>query len=94
MNDSGLHDLIARYIRAFFPTMFRRLKTVSDRGHWVTTNYDQKGYEAGLFLNRITLYKATAEMHTDHRDGFCVTCCGGNFSGGELVLPDVGLKFL
>ncbi|KAJ3476005.1 hypothetical protein NLI96_g11453 [Meripilus lineatus] len=91
--DWKIQDLISRYIKWFFPEQFRLLKIAFDRGHWASSDYNERGYEGGVFFNRVTLWKATARMHRDRKDYLCAIFCSGAFEGGELVLPDVRMKF-
>ncbi|KAJ3474104.1 hypothetical protein NLI96_g12650 [Meripilus lineatus] len=92
-SDWKIQDLITRYIKRFFPNEFRLLKIAFDRGHWASSDYNDKGYEGGIFFNRVTLWKSTARMHRDRKDYLCAMFCSGAFEGGELILPDVRLKF-
>ncbi|KAJ3476392.1 hypothetical protein NLI96_g11187 [Meripilus lineatus] len=91
--DWKIQDLVSRYVKRFFPQQFRLLKIAFDRGHWASSDYNEEGYEGGIFFNRVTLWKSTARMHRDRKDYLCAIFCSGAFEGGELVLPDVRMKF-
>lgn len=49
----------------------------------------------GLFLAQVTVYKCQSKPHRDGMDGekkWCLTFNGGNYRGGVIVFPDLGLK--
>ena len=91
--DPDVQHQLSMLVKEYFPEEFSRLSTVAKRAGWTTKNFSEDTYEAGIFLNRVTLWKLDARLHVDANDAFCAISCGGNFTGGELLLPDLHLKF-
>lgn len=88
-----MDDYISRMVEKAFPQEFAMLKLSQHRGGWTTRPYNDQGYEGGVFLNRVALWKLGCLLHKDCSDMLCATCCGGSFIGGEAIFPDLGLKF-
>ncbi|EJD36349.1 hypothetical protein AURDEDRAFT_130132, partial [Auricularia subglabra TFB-10046 SS5] len=50
----------------------------------------------GPFLAQVIIWKCDSRTHRNSNDGhgaWCVTFCGGNFDGGIIYFPDLGLCF-
>lgn len=92
-SDSLLQDHIARLLQGVWPAEFKKLKGAFDRGNWACEKWVEGSYEGGVFFNRVSLWKATARMHRDRKDYLCAILCSSEFTGGEAILPDLGLKF-
>lgn len=88
-----MDDYICRHVETAFPDEFVKLKRSHQRGGWTTRPFDKDGYEGSIFLNRVTLYKLGCLCHKDPNDLLCAISCGGRFIGGELIAPDLGMKF-
>jgi hypothetical protein len=51
-------------------------------------------YDQGPWLGRVVVWKLQVDMHVDKLDdGPTLSFCSGRFKGGNLYLPDLGLKF-
>lgn len=99
-NDQAIQNYIGWLVRALFPEEYKELRLSCRRANWATKNWDtndpekdELADEAGIFMNYVSLWKLTAEMHRDWNDYFCVIFCNGNFTEGEAVFPDLNLKF-
>lgn len=78
------------------PEEFSILNKCSERGIWSNQNFSSPkstGFERGIFMNRITLWKLNPRLHRDWNDFLCMVTCGGKFEGGEFLVPELGLKF-
>ena len=85
-------DYIGRATKLLFPDEFEDLKCSADRGRWTIQPPDDLGYEGGIYLNRVTLWKLQCDNHRDRKDYLCAITCSGDFEGGFLLIPDLGLK--
>ena len=92
-SDGLIQDHLSRLLKGVWPGEFKQLKKAFDRGNWACDKWVEDSYEEGVFFNRVSLWKATARMHRDRKDYLCAILCSGAFTGGEAVLPDLGLKF-
>ncbi|TCD60051.1 hypothetical protein EIP91_010838 [Steccherinum ochraceum] len=92
-NDHLITSLIEAWVLRWFPDEHKKLKESFENGHWVSTEYPAYAKKSGIFLGRVTLWKLQTSLHRDAKDVLCVIFCCGKFQGGELILPDIGLKF-
>lgn len=99
-SDFAVQNYIGWLMRALFPVEYEKLRLSCRRANWATKNWDtndpakdELADEAGIFMNHVSLWKLTAEMHRDWNDYFCVIFCDGKFSDGQAVFPDLNLKF-
>ncbi len=88
-----MQDLISRMVQATFPDKFGDLKLSADRARWTSKNFTANSFEGGVFMNRVTLWKLNSRLHRDLKDLLCVIACGGNFTGSELLVLDLRMKF-
>ena len=100
MFSDSVQNYIGWLMRALFPVEYEKLRLSCRRANWATKNWDtndpakdELADEAGIFMNHVSLWKLTAEMHRDWNDYFCVIFCDGKFSDGQAVFPDLNLKF-
>jgi hypothetical protein len=77
---------IDKLLEATAPKEHARLKRVAKAGRWYT-ELDER-----CFLGLATVWKLQVGCHLDANDWeLCVITCAGNFRGGQLYLPDLGL---
>ena len=68
------------------PEVWGRLRRVAKAGRWFQDTEDS------CFLGLATIWKLQVDAHLDCNDfALCIMTCGGNFRGGRLYLPDLGL---
>lgn len=73
-------------LKAHAPLEYAQLKKSAEAGRWITDSTE------GCTLGLATIWKLQVGVHLDHKDWeLCMIVCGGNFTGGELYLPDLGL---
>jgi len=73
-------------LKAHAPREYVQLKKSAKAGRWVADS------EEGCTLGLATIWKLQVGVHLDRKDWeLCMIVCGGNFTGGALYLPDLGL---
>lgn len=71
---------------AHVPREYVQLKKSAEAGRWITDSKE------GCTLGLATIWKLQVGVHLDRKDcELCMIMCRGNFTGGELYLPDLGL---
>ena len=97
--DNDLRDLLDRMVEAVCPEDHSRIKAAHEAGHWIGTPLPAiqhpKGplrSPGGCMLASATLYKLQTALHIDGKDDWCAIVNDGTYSGGEALLPDLGLK--
>lgn len=73
---------------ASFPEQYQDYKTVSAAGKFLEC-------DASVWLGRAVLHKLQVEMHRDGLDPPGMPAASfpsGQYSGGEMYLPDIGVK--
>ena len=79
---------VAALFKAAFPAYYVKYKDAFEAGVW-------KAEDPGAFLGRAIVWKLPVLPHWDGLDaGPAVIFPVGNFSGGELYLPDLKLKLM
>lgn len=81
-------QLLAQYFKLAFPDCYQRYSRAFDAGVWELA-------DPGPWLGRAIVYKMQVGVHVDGLDGQGPTAAFpvGWFEGGEMYLPDLGLKF-
>jgi hypothetical protein len=73
-------------LSTFAPKEHRQLKQSAMAGRWYTEQTE------GCTLGLATVWKLQVDLHLDTADWeLCMIVCGGNFSGGNLYLPDLNI---
>ena len=73
-------------LKAYAPQEYAQLKKSAEAGHWITDSKE------GCTLGLATIWKLQVGVHLDCKDWkLCMIMSGGNFTDGELYLPDLGL---
>lgn len=73
-------------LKELLPEEHGRLKRVQRAGRWLADD------QYNCFLGVATIWKLQVGAHIDTKDyELSVITCGGNFSGGHMYLPDLGL---
>lgn len=73
---------------ASFPDAYEQYKTVSEAGKYLDA-------DASVWLGRAILHKLQVELHRDGLDPPAMPAASfptGKYSGGEMYLPDLGIK--
>jgi hypothetical protein len=79
-------EVLSSYFKVAFPTEYAQYKKAFDAGVWYTE-------DPGPWLGRAVVYKLQVEVHQDKSDGGPTAIFNvGGYTGGELYLPDLGLK--
>jgi len=83
-------ELQAKYLDCLLklnaPREYATLKRSAKAGRWYTE------CNGGCFLGLATVWKCQVGVHLDQKDWeLCVITCGGNYTGGNLYLPDLNL---
>ena len=82
----GLARILASMFKVLFPEVYKRYTTAFEAGVWEKA-------DTGPFLARAIVYKLQVELHQDqHEDGPFVSFPCGDFTGGEIVVPQLGAK--
>ena len=80
-------DLLASYFKVSFPADYIKYKKAFDAGMWLDE-------DPGPWLGCAIVYKLDVNPHVDQADGGPTAIFNvGRYSGGELYLPCIGLKF-
>lgn len=79
-------DLIVEsHIKRNWPDVYAALKRARKQGGLL--------YVDAIFMGLATVYKLSVRSHIDRRDyKICVTMPVGNFTGGCMLFPDVGIS--
>lgn len=79
-------DIIAGMFRATFPEWYKKYKIAFDAGVWFRC-------DDGPFLGRAIIYKLQGRLHKDCHDlGPSVSFGVGEYTGGEMLFPQLGTK--
>jgi len=74
--------------KAFMPLEYEEYQDAFEAGKWVPG-------DPRPWLGRSIIFKLQGLVHTDHADsGPCVCFLVGFFEGGEMLVPQLGSKFL
>jgi hypothetical protein len=78
---------ISAMFRAAFPEWYNKYRDAFEAGVWLPK-------DPGPFLGRSIVYKLQGKLHKDQHDLGPSACFGvGDYTGGELILPQLGVKF-
>ena len=78
---------IAAMFKAAFPEWYDRYREAFDAGVWLSD-------DPGPFLGRAIIYKLQGRLHKDSHDlGPSASFGVGNYTGGEMIFPQLGAKF-
>jgi hypothetical protein len=82
----GLARILASMFKVLFPEVYKRYTTAFEAGVWEKA-------DTGPFLARAIVYKLQVELHQDqYEDGPFVSFPCGDYTGGEIVVPQLGAK--
>lgn len=91
--DSAIDGYTAELIQHLLPAQSKILEETSKRAAGVYEDLDVYCTRKGVLLGKITLWKLQTGLHRDCKDYLCVLYCSGDFEGGELLIPDLKLRF-
>ncbi|KAF9470463.1 hypothetical protein BDN70DRAFT_821347, partial [Pholiota conissans] len=78
---------IAILFKAVMPEYYEKYRKAFDAGVWFTD-------DPGPFIGRAIIYKLQGQLHRDRQDvGPSVCFPVGDYSGGEMLFPQLGSKF-
>ena len=79
---------LATLFKAFMPQEYKKYRNAFEAGKWVTG-------DPGLWLGRLIIFKLQGLVHKDTNDlGPSVCFPVELFEGGEMLVPQLGAKFL
>jgi hypothetical protein len=79
---------LAALFKAFMPEQYEEYRAAFEAGKWVPG-------DPGPWLGRSIIFKLQGLLHTDRNDlGPSVSFPVGFFNGGEMLVPQLGSKFL
>jgi hypothetical protein len=74
--------------QAVFPEWYEKYKEAFAAGVWLQN-------DPGPFLGRAVIYKLQGKVHKDRHDmGPSASFGVGKYSGGEMLFPQLGAKFV
>lgn len=80
-------ETIALMFKAAFPEWYFKYKDAFDAGVWLKD-------DPGPFLGRAIIYKLQGRLHKDFHDlGPSASFGVGNYTGGEMLFPQLLAKF-
>jgi hypothetical protein len=83
----SIAETIGAMFKATFPEWYDRYKEAFDAGVWLSE-------DPGPFLGRAIIYKLQGRLHKDRNDlGPSASFGVGNYSGGEMLFPQLHAKF-
>jgi hypothetical protein len=75
-------------LKATFPTHYEKYMKAFNAGVFFR-------HDPGPFLARALIYKLQGRLHKDrHDEGPSISFGVGDYTGGEMLLPQLGLKLL
>ncbi|KAF8067031.1 hypothetical protein FPV67DRAFT_1670489 [Lyophyllum atratum] len=78
---------LSQLVHKFAPTEWEALMAAKRKGAWYTDG------KQNCFMGLATIWKLQVEAHLDRRDyELAVITCGGEFYGGDLYLPNLGVR--
>jgi len=80
-------ETLAVMFEKVFPESYHKYKAAFEAGRWSES-------DPGPWLGRAIVYKLQGDLHHDEKDvgpSACFPC--GSFSGGEMLVPQLGAKF-
>jgi hypothetical protein len=81
-------EILKAYFKIAFPEEYLRYQDAFEAGIW-------EKEDTGPWLGRVIVYKLQVGPHQDRYDGGPTAIFNvGQYSGGDLYLPDLGLKLL
>ena len=82
-----LAEHLAVMYKVLFPELYEKLKPAFDAGRWFKQ-------DPGPWVGRALVYKLQVELHLDGNDvGPSVSFPCGDFSGGQMLVPQLEAKF-
>lgn len=91
--DAFIDGYVAEIVEHLLPDQSEILKETSERAAGVYEDVEIYCPKRGVLLGKITLWKLQTGLHRDTKDYLCVLYCSGDFEGGELLIPDLKLRF-
>jgi hypothetical protein len=78
---------LAQYFAVLFPAAYKKFSEAFAAGVWVKD-------DPGPWLGRALIYKLQGSLHIDDKDeGPTVSFPCGFFNGGEMIMPQLDVKF-
>lgn len=78
---------LAQYFAVLFPIAYKKFSKAFEAGVWVKD-------DPGPWLGRALIYKLQGSLHIDDKDeGPTVSFPCGFFNGGEMIFPQLDVKF-
>jgi hypothetical protein len=79
-------EALSAYFAIAFPKEYAKYKEAFDAGVWYLE-------DSGPWLGRVLVYKLQVKPHVDRSDGGPTAIFNvGQYTGGELYMPDLNLK--
>lgn len=88
-------QIVEAVFKAFLPTDSERYTRLKDFFHEKFPLKPLKHFAFGVWSSRAIVLNKTTRIHRDLDDacqGFCALLPLGNFTGGDLCLPELGIK--
>jgi hypothetical protein len=83
----SIAESIAAMFKVYFPDWFDKYRKAFDAGVWLRD-------DPGPFLGRAIIYKLQGRLHIDRNDlGPSASFGVGNYTGGEMLFPQLRAKF-
>jgi hypothetical protein len=83
----SIAESISAMFEASFPQWYHMYRKAFDAGVWLRE-------DPGPFLGRAIIYKLQGSLHLDRNDlGPSASFGVGDYTGGEMLFPQLGAKF-
>ena len=84
----SIAQTFSEMFQAAFPEWYEKYSVAFAAGVWFRE-------DPAPFLGRAIIYKLQGRLHKDHHDlGPSASFAVGNYSGGEMLFPQLGAKFV